>query len=283
MDTVGVIGASGPTGSLVLSALAARGVKAVAFSRSQRRDPAREWREIALRTSAQDRIPLWAATISVTALREHFPAMLSYGAKRVVTLSSTSAVTKVASSSQQEVRMVRALLDAENAFIHWAGANGIEWIILRPTMIYGLGLDYNLTRIARLIERFGFFPLLGEARGRRQPVHYEDFAACFVLALTAPTANRIYDVSGGEVLEYREMIRRVFEALGRRPITPHVPAWLYRVVISAVRHLPPFSGLTPEVADRMGTDMVFDNSPARADLGYSPRPFRLTKVDFPHR
>ncbi len=57
---------------------------------------------------------------------------------------------------------------------------GVEWVILRPTLIYGHGRDKNITEIARFIRRFGFFPLLGKANGLRQPIHVEDVAeACF--------------------------------------------------------------------------------------------------------
>lgn len=92
------------------------------------------------------------------------------------------------------------------------------WVILRPTLIYGRGRDRNITVIARFIRRFGFFPVLGRATGLRQPVHAEDVALACHRALEAPAAtNRAYNISGGETVTYREMVRRVFLALEGGP------------------------------------------------------------------
>ena len=96
--------------------------------------------------------------------------------------------------------------------------SGVDWVILRPTLIYGLGQDKNISEIVRLIRRFGFFPLVGQAKGLRQPVHAEDVAtACLSALEKTDVVNRAYNLSGGETLSYREMINRVFTALGRRP------------------------------------------------------------------
>ena len=48
---------------------------------------------------------------------------------------------------------------------------GVGWTVLRPTMIYDEGRDANVTRLATLIEKFGFMPLAGSGAGQSQPVH----------------------------------------------------------------------------------------------------------------
>ncbi len=74
----------------------------------------------------------------------------------------------------------------------WAASHGVEWIILRPTLIYGLGRDKNIAEIARFVRRFGFSPLFGKAKGLRQPLHAQDVAGACIAALDAPdAANRV--------------------------------------------------------------------------------------------
>ncbi|MFM8898671.1 MAG: NAD-dependent epimerase/dehydratase family protein [Burkholderiales bacterium] len=156
-------------------------------------------------------------------LPDYFPLIEASGARRVVALSSTSRFTKVGSGDTAENAIAAKLIDAEARVQAWAKRRGIEWVVLRPTLIYGQGRDKNISEMARFIRRFGFFPLLGSAQGLRQPIHAEDVAAACVAALQAPgAANRAYNLSGGESLAYREMVARVFAALGRsaRLVTP---------------------------------------------------------------
>ncbi len=44
--------------------------------------------------------------------------------------------------------MANRLIAGEEALIQWAKDKHIEWIIVRPTLIYGYSLDQNITQIA---------------------------------------------------------------------------------------------------------------------------------------
>ena len=163
----------------------------------------------------------------------------------------------------------------------WAEKQGIEWVILRPTLIYGLGKDKNIAEIARFVRRFGFFPLFGKAMGLRQPIHVQDVAnACFE-ALQAPAStNRFYNISGGETLTYRDMVIRVFAAMGRNPRLLPVSLSVFRVAVAVLRYLPRYRHWSAAMAERMNVDMVFDSNEAEQDLAFLPRKFVLSKEDF---
>jgi nucleoside-diphosphate-sugar epimerase len=172
-------------------------------------------------------------------LPDYFALIETSGARRVVVLSSTSRFTKVGSGDTAEQATAAKLIDGETRLHAWAESRGIEWVILRPTLIYGIGRDKNISEIARFIRRFGFFPVLGEAKGLRQPIHAEDVATACVSALQATdAANRAYNISGGQTLSYREMVIRVFDALGRRPRLLTVPLWAFRLAVTMLRRLP---------------------------------------------
>jgi nucleoside-diphosphate-sugar epimerase len=215
-------------------------------------------------------------------LPDYFSLIEASGARRVVVLSSTSRFTKVGSADKAEVAIAAKLADAEARVRAWAEARGIEWVILRPTLIYGLGRDKNISEMARFIRRFGFFPLLGQAQGQRQPIHAVDVAAACVAALQAPgTANRAYNISGGETLAYREMVARVFAALGRPTRLLTVPLWAFRLAVSVLRCLPRYRQWSAAMAERMNRDLVFDHTEAVRDLGFKPRGFVLMAEDLP--
>jgi nucleoside-diphosphate-sugar epimerase len=215
-------------------------------------------------------------------LPDYFALIEAAGARRVVVLSSTSRFTKVGSGDMAEQATAAQLIDGEARLQAWAQSRGIEWVILRPTLIYGLGRDKNINEIACFIRRFGFFAVLGEAKGQRQPIHAEDVAgACLAALQGSGVRNRSYNISGGETLTYREMVARIFTALGRRPRALTVPLWAFRLAVSILRFLPRYRQWSAVMAERMNRDLVFDHTEAVRDLGFKPRAFKLTAEDLP--
>ena len=261
----------------------------MAFSRQPREnvDAGIEWQ--VLSTSHPEPLPpryngikYWICAAPVWILPDYFRLIKESGARRVVALSSTSRFTKCNSSVSSERIVAQRLIAGETHLQEWAEKNGIEWVILRPTLIYGRGQDKNISEIMRFAQKFGFFPLLGQADGLRQPIHAEDVAAACLAALKSPrAANRAYNISGGEILSYREMVRRIFTALHQKPRMVPIPLTVFKSVLACLRLFPGYRPWSVGMALRMSRDMVFDHSGAARDFGFSPRPFRLTPEDVP--
>lgn len=277
---VGVLGASSLVGGCVLPLLRDAGWQVEAFSRSAGESGfGVAWRRLPCGEGVEA-VPYWICVAPIWVLPDYFALLEASGARRVVVLSSTSRFTKVGSGDTAENVVAAKLIDSEARVQAWAESRGIEWVILRPTLIYGLGRDKNISEIARFIRRFGFFPLLGKANGLRQPIHAEDVAAACVSALQAPgAANRAYNISGGETLAYRDLVARVFAALGRRPRLATVPLGAFRLAVAVLRWLPRYRQWSVAMAERMNRDLVFDHSDATRDLDFSPRPFLLAPED----
>ncbi len=281
---VGVLGASSLVGGCLQPLLASAGCRQVtAFSRRGQRTSGdgMEWRQLSTTTglclpSGEKKIQQWICVAPIWVLPQYFPMLQAYGVRRLVALSSTSCLTKDDSSDPEEQDIARRLTDAEKILQNWALVHGVEWTILRPTLIYGFGRDKNIAEIARFIGRFGFFPLFGRAQGLRQPIHALDVASACVAALNSPsTVNRAYNISGGETLAYREMVVRIFAAM-RRPLRlVSVPLSVFRVAVALLRLVPRYRQWSPAMAERMNRDLVFDHAEATRDFGFKPRPFVL--------
>jgi nucleoside-diphosphate-sugar epimerase len=211
--------------------------------------------------------PLWM-------LAPQLPGLAAAGIARVVAFGSTSRYGKSASSDPHEQALVRRLVAAESALAEVCAALGITWTLLRPTLIYGSGRDRNVTSIARFARRFGVFAIAGEGCGLRQPVHADDLARAVIAVLHSPaTANRGYNLSGGETLSYRQMVERTFSAVGRKPRVLSVPVGALRLALGLLRLAPGFHHVRPEMADRMNQDLAYDHGDAERDFHYSARPF----------
>lgn len=266
--TAFVIGGSGAVGRFLLPRLVAAGYPIVAPSRNtQPEQDGVTWLhgglDASLAAPATEAIvcvgPLdqfvdWLETASTPALR------------RVVALSSMSADSKRASHDAVERALAARLADAEQRLLAYAQRRGIAATVLRPTLIYGAGVDRSLTPIARLASRSRLFPLLPGASGLRQPVHADDVAAACVAALSDTAAGQVLPLGGGERLSFAQLLERVRAGLGRRTIPVPLGIYLLRTVSR-------ITGRGGAMLQRLNLDLVADNRLAVELLGVAPRAF----------
>ncbi len=280
-----MIGASSLVGKCLIRLLVKNNARVFAFSRQSIESfgDGIAWRNLSdSRPESSDQLDQWICVAPIWVLSDYFPLIEASGARRFVVLSSTSRFTKFGSGDKTETVLAARLIEAEDRVVAWAKSRGIDWVILRPTLIYGLGCDKNIKEIARFINRFGFFPVLGPAQGLRQPIHAEDVAyACFSSSQAPGAANRAYNISGGETLTYRAMVERVFVALGHRPLLLTMPLWSFRLAVRVLRCLPLYRQWSAAMAERMNRDFVFDHSDAARDFGFKPGGFALAAEDLP--
>lgn len=279
-----VTGAGSQIGRFLLPRLLAAGSQVIALSRKPGSDrPGLRWWQGDLGSDLS--WPQADALIHLAflpLLPRHIEALARAGVTRLIAFSSTSRLTKAASPDAYERDLAAHLAGAETETMAKCAQFGLAWTLFRPTLIYGAGMDRNVTFIQHRLRRFGCFPLVGGGSGRRQPVHAEDLAlACLAVLTNAKTYERIYALPGGETLSYREMVERIGLAIGRRPrFLPLSQLWLERL-LGILRWFPGMGFLTPEMARRMNQDLVFDDAPARQDFDYRPRAFSPGSVQAP--
>ncbi|WP_426688001.1 NAD(P)H-binding protein [Rhodanobacter ginsengiterrae] len=268
--TVLVIGASSQIGWFLLPRLLATGEPVLAMSRHPRPgSPGITW----LHGSLPDRVPALpslSAIISCGPL-SHLADWLSQAslgdAPRVIATSSMSAESKRDSPVPGERDVSRQLRESEAALAGACERHGSAWTVLRPTLVYGAGLDQSLAPMARRAMRTRLFPLPA-GRGLRQPVHADDIAQAALAALECPaSAGRVLPIGGGERLAAAEMFARVRRSLPATTIPVPLPAWLLHAVQLALPRLRGPLG-------RLDRDLVADNAELERLLGIRPRPFR---------
>lgn len=196
------------------------------------------------------------------------------GATRIVAFGSTGVFSKASSTSEIERQFVQDQLNAERLLASSALERKISWTLFRPTMIYGLDTDQNVTFIRNVIRRLGFFPIPIGANGLRQPVHVNDLAAACVAAIhTTATLNRAYNLGGGEMVNYGEMVRRIGQTDGRSVRLLPIPHFLYRLLVRLIKFAPGLEYIREEMVNRMFVDLIADNADAHSDFSFQPRAF----------
>jgi len=182
---------------------------------------------------------------------------------RLVVVGSTSVHSAYAFRSSPKLRMEELVRES-----------GLEYTIVRPSMIYGSELDKNMHRLLRFLDRWPVFPMFGSGENLWQPVYYEDCARGTYEALVRPAAvGKSYDLPGAKPLTYLEMVETAAGALGKKPRIVRLPLEPVRRLLAAAEALRlPFPVKSEQVL-RLREDKAYPYDKARRELGYAPRPF----------
>jgi NADH dehydrogenase len=160
----------------------------------------------------------------------------------------------------------------------WAGeelvrASGLDWTILRPGVIYGVGDDL-LSHLAKMLRVAPIFPIVNDGRSPMMPVHAADVAAGIVAALRRPgTAGRTIDLVGPERLVLRDVVRRVAEAMGRPVGIVPTPAALMKLPVRVMEATMAQPLSTRAQLAMLVEGLAGDPAAAPRELGVDPAPF----------
>jgi nucleoside-diphosphate-sugar epimerase len=275
-----IVGGSGFLGGYVLREAARRGHETLALARSP---------EAARAVAANGARPLSGDLDDARHLDEAFAAArceallclasLGHGhGPRIVAAAedagvsravfvSTTAVTTTLHPPTKQIR-----LTAEEQI----RGCGLDWTILRPTMIYGAAGDRNLSRLLPLLRRAPALPVPATGRCLHQPVHVGDVADAVLAALQRPvTVGSVYNVAGPEPLPFAQLLRTCARAVGSRTQLVPVPLAPLVTLARGYQLLSRHPRIRPEQFRRLAEDKAFPIDAAIRDLGYAPRSFSI--------
>jgi uncharacterized protein YbjT (DUF2867 family) len=151
-------------------------------------------------------------------------------------------------------------------------ASGLDWTIFRPSLV--AGRKNEVIKMLSGVLRFApVFPIFGDGRYKFSPIPVGDLAEAFVRSLAMPeTVGKIYEAGGREAIPYKEMVRLIAAAAGRRPLLLHVPAGLMRAVVPVAQYLPGFP-LTKEQLTMLLEGNDCDGGPFLETFGLHPVTF----------
>ena len=193
------------------------------------------------------------------------------GVKRFVFISSVKvngevtqpgqAFTEADVSSPQDA-YGQSKHEAEQGLRQIASTTGMEVVIIRPPLVYGLGVKANFASLMRAVQRGWPLPL-GAVHNQRSLVALDNLVDFIVTCITHPqAANQTFLVSDGKDLSTTELVRGMAQAAG-------VPARLLPVPVSALQAGASLLGKGDEV-QRLCGNLQVDISKARSLLGWVP-------------
>ncbi len=138
---------------------------------------------------------------------------------------------------------------------------GVDFVALRPVLVYGPGVKGNMASLMRLARTPWPLPL-GGLRGRRSLLSVDNLASAIDTALRAPgPLRRPFVVADDDPLTIGEMIAALRAGLGRAPGLVPVPEALMRLGCAALGRR--------EAFERLSGGLVADAAALKA-LGWRP-------------
>lgn len=200
------------------------------------------------------------------------------GVKRLL-LMSANGVKKPGTPYQETKRRAE----------EFALQSGLDVTVLRPSVIFGdpRGTMEFATQLFQEMVRppipaVSFFTGRDPEQGVvvMSPVHIDDVASAFVVALeNEGTIGQTYCLGGPEVLSWKEMIRRIAKATGKKKWILPMPTWVMRVGATLFDWLP-FFPVTRGQLTMLEEGNVADPETLRALIGRDPKGFTIEALGY---
>lgn len=153
--------------------------------------------------------------------------------------------------------------EAEEALRDIAGEAGLEWVVLRPPLVYGPGVRANFLSLMSLADSAWPLPFGAVTENRRSLIFIGNLTSALAAAATHPEAvGKTFLIRDGEDFSTAQLIEGLRAALGRPRRLMAVPPALLKAGLKAVAR--------GAMADRLLESLAIDDAPIRGDLGWSP-------------
>lgn len=122
--------------------------------------------------------------------------------------------------------------------------SGLNWCILRPTLMFGWFDPKHFGWLSRFMARVPIFPVPGDGKFLRQPLYNRDFCRVIIACLESGKSGQAYDVVGAEDVTYVDIIKAIRDAKDLHTVILHIPFGFFDVLLriyAVFSRKPPFT------------------------------------------
>ena len=161
----------------------------------------------------------------------------------------------------------RSKLEAEECI----RKSALQWVILRPSEVYGQGAGEAINRLIWWIQRYPCVPVIGAGKSRFSPIYIDDAVSGIERSVfDEKLENKTIILAGPEEFTYDELVDRIAEYFGVSRFKLHLPAGLVKfaaVVLSSFG----IKVLVPDQIPRLLCRKDQDISQTATLISYCPR------------
>lgn len=155
-------------------------------------------------------------------------------------------------------------MEAEQGLCELSAKTGMEVVIIRPPLVYGIGVKANFATMMRWLRRGVPLPLGGITSNRRSLVYVGNLIDLITVCINHPkAANQTFLVSDDEDVSTSNLLQRMAKALG-------CPVRLVNISPTLIKLAAKFIG-KPGIADRLCGSLQVDITKTKDFLGWKPK------------
>ncbi|WP_405234280.1 NAD-dependent epimerase/dehydratase family protein [Lentisalinibacter salinarum] len=208
--------------------------------------------------------------VNVEGLRQLVNACEISGVSRIVLLSSIGVLgNKTGQESFTEESppcphdlYSRSKLKGEELLREKSGQSALEFVIIRPPLVYGPQAPGNFGRVVGIVKRGIPLPFAG-LQNRRSLISVANLVDFIALAVAHPNAaNETFVICDGEDVSTPQLFSAIAKACGKRPRVFYVPLPILKLAFAGIGKADYFI--------RLCESLKVDSTYARERLGWQP-------------
>ena len=198
--------------------------------------------------------------------------------KRLVKLCERNKIERFTYISTQAVSKIggaysKSKLLAENIILN----SKLNWTILRPSEVYGRGVNSMISKLCKLINILPIIPIIGNGLYNLNPVHIDDLSS-FITKLITHNSNlcskKIYNLCGPNPISFINFCKSYASYRNKKIFFFTIPISLCKVLVKFTNAMG-ISFILVDQIDRLIINKCHDNSLAINDYGYRPCIFKF--------
>lgn len=161
-------------------------------------------------------------------------------------------------------------LEGEHVLRNVVEESGMEYVILRPPMVYGPRMKGHPNQLFKAIFSGIPMPVAG-ARNRRSILYVGNLAeAVRIATMHREASNGVFFLSDGPPVSTADLVRMIAQSFGRSPRLVKVPQWLLRLALSVSGAVPGIGLPGSDVLKRLFGSFEIDMSRFQSATGFRP-------------
>tara|TARA_B100001121_G_C18660781_1_gene608768 strand:+ start:18 stop:980 length:963 start_codon:yes stop_codon:yes gene_type:complete len=136
-------------------------------------------------------------------------------------------------------------------------------VILKPSIVYSIDDNFT-TNFMTLLSRFPVMPLFYNGDTKFTPIHVTDLTEIIFQIILKEIKNEIIECIGPEEISFKEILRKLLKAIGKKRMLIPMPLSLAKIQASFLEILPSFlqGGRKQLTSDQLKL-LKYDNVPSK--------------------
>jgi len=151
----------------------------------------------------------------------------------------------------------RSKLEAENLLKEFCKINNINYVILRPPLVYGAGVKGNLSSLMNLIDKNIPMPIV-KTNNMRSLISLTNLVdALIVVGLSDEIINKIYLIADDFPVKVEDLYKKIANSMDKKLFLINIPSKFLKVLLWPLGKA--------KLVDKISTSLIVDNTDIKND------------------